>query len=182
MDKPFSFIVDPLTRAGVLGEHAPVDALAPSMVAEYSIAHGVLDDSYISSPEVVSGESPTPNGWRGLEWVTDDRIEQEFREAEERAKAIIADSDDNVLHFSEYGADWIKTQGKSRHVSLCGSQNTVLTRTSIHSPAFPRRIYPDGTPISVVPNKRELHCNIRDCVHAVIPSRADGDHPNTNKR
>jgi len=182
MDKPISYIVDPLTRAGITGEHSPVDGLPPSMVAECALSRGVLDDSYISSPEVVSGESAAPNGWRGLKWVTDDRIEREFREVGERAKAVIADSDDNVLHFSGYGADWIKAQGEPRHVSLDRSQNRVLTKTSIHSPAFPRRIHPDGTAISVVPNKRELHCNIRDCAHADIPSRADRGRPNIDKR
>ena len=111
MDKPFSFIVDPLTRAGAMGEHSPVDALIPSIVAEYAIVQGVSDDSYGSSPEAVSGELSTPSGWRSLEWVVDDQMEREFREAEERAKAIITDSDDNVFHFSAYGADWIKTQG-----------------------------------------------------------------------
>ena len=116
MDKPFSFIVDPLTRAGATGEHSPVDALVPSIVTEYAIAQSVSDGSYISSPEAVSSESPTPDGWRGLEWVTDGQIEREFREAEERAKAIIADSDDNVFHFSVYGADWIKAQSQSRHI------------------------------------------------------------------
>jgi len=111
MDKSFSFIVDPLTRAGAMGEHSTVDALVPSIVAEYAIVQGVSDDSYVSSPEAVSCESSTPSGWRSLEWVTNDRIEREFREAEERAKAIIADSDDNVFHFSAYGAGWIKAQG-----------------------------------------------------------------------
>ena len=111
MDKPFSFIVDPLTRAGATGEHSPVDALVPSIVAEYAIVQGISDDSYVSSPEAASVDSPTPNGWRSLEWVTNDRIEQECKEAEARAKAMIADSDDNVFHFSAYGADWIKTQG-----------------------------------------------------------------------
>lgn len=182
MDKPFSLIVDPLTRAGATGEHSPVDALVPSIVTEYAIIQGVLDDSYISSPEVVSGESPISNGWRGLEWVTDDRIEREFGEAGGRAKAIIADSDDSVFYFSAYGADWIKTQSQPRHISLHCSQNTFFTNSSIHSPAFPRCIHPDGTPIGVVPNKRELHCDIRDCAHAIIPSRADGDHPNADER
>ena len=118
MDKPISYIVDPLTRAGIMGEHSPMDGLPPSIVAEYAITHGVSDDSYISSPEIVSCESPALDGWRGLEWVTDDRIEREFREARERAKVTIADSDNNVLHFSGYGADWIKAQGQPRHVSL----------------------------------------------------------------
>ena len=115
MDKPLSLIVDPLTRAGATGEHSPVDALVPSIVAEYAIARGVSDKSYVLPPEVVSGDSPTPDGWKGLEWVTDDRIEQEFGGAEERAKAIITDSDDNVFHFSAYGADWIKAQGQYYH-------------------------------------------------------------------
>lgn len=113
MDKPMSFVVDPLTRAGAMGEHSPVDALVPSIATQYAIVQGVLDDSYVSSPEGASGESPVQNGWRSLEWVTDDRIEREFREAEEKAKAIITDSDDNVFHFGAYGADWIKTQGQS---------------------------------------------------------------------
>ena len=125
MDKPFSFIVDPLTRAGAMGEHSPVDALIPSIVAEYAIVQGVSDDSYGSSPEAVSGELSTPSGWRSLEWVVDDQMEREFREAEERAKAIITDSDDNVFHFSAYGADWIKTQGSSRNIfPLRRSPNT----------------------------------------------------------
>lgn len=111
MDKPLSFVVDPLTRAGAMGEHSPVDALVPSIVTEYVIVKGVSHDSFISPPEAVSGEPSTPSGWRGLGWITDDRIEEEFVGAEGRAKAIIADSDDNVFHFSAYGADWIKVRG-----------------------------------------------------------------------
>lgn len=131
MDKPLSFVVDPLTRAGATGEHSPVDALVPSIVTEYGIVKGVSHDSYISPPEVVSGEPSTSNGWRGLEWVTDDRIEREFAEAGERAKAIIADSDDNVFHFRMYGVDWIKARGQSHH-SLFGihtTWNVVLTKS-----------------------------------------------------
>lgn len=111
MDKPLSFIVDPLTRAGAMGEHSPVDALVPSIVTEYAIVKGVSHDSYVSSPEMASGEPSTPDGWRSLEWVTDDRMEREFTVAEGRAKAIITDSDDSVFHFDAYGADWIKTRG-----------------------------------------------------------------------
>ena len=125
MDKPFTLIVDPLTRAGATGEHSPVDALVPSIVAEYAIVQGVSDDSYASSPEVVSGDSSASDGWRSLEWVTDARMELEFRGAEERAKVIITDSDDNVFHFSAYGADWIKAQGQSCHTPLlCRSHST----------------------------------------------------------
>jgi hypothetical protein len=87
-------------------------------------------------------------------------MEREIRDAEERAKAIIGDSDDNVFHFGGYGADWIKAQGQPRHISLHRSQNTILTKSPIHSPTFPRCIHPDGTPTSLVPNKRELHRDV----------------------
>jgi hypothetical protein len=116
MDKPLSLIVDPLARAGAMGEHSPVDGLVPTILAEYAIIQGISSDSYILSPEAVSGEPSARSGWRRLEWVTDDQTECEFQEAKERAKAIIADSDNNVFHFSAYGADWIKTQGQSCHI------------------------------------------------------------------
>jgi hypothetical protein len=40
-DKPLTIIVDPSTRAGASGEHSPVDALVPSIVAEFGIIQGV---------------------------------------------------------------------------------------------------------------------------------------------
>lgn len=186
MDKPLSFVVDPLTRAGAMGEHSPVDALVPSIVSEYAVVKGVSHDSYATSPEVVSGESSTPGGWRGLEWITDSQMELEFREAEERAKAVIADSDDNVFHFSTYGADWIKSRGKSRHslFTIHTTWNTVLTKSTpsvIHSPVITRRIHPDGSTIGVVPYSGKLYCDIRDGTHAVISPWADGDNPNTDE-
>jgi carnitine O-acetyltransferase len=46
-----------------------------------------------------------------MEWLTDARVEQACGEAEERAREIIGDSDDSVLHYTIYGADWIKSTG-----------------------------------------------------------------------
>lgn len=40
-DKAISLIVDPSTRAGMMGEHSPVDALVPSIVAEYALVDEV---------------------------------------------------------------------------------------------------------------------------------------------
>ena len=40
-DKAISLIVDPCTRAGMMGEHSPVDALVPSIVAEYALVDEV---------------------------------------------------------------------------------------------------------------------------------------------
>lgn len=129
MDKPLSFIVDPLTRAGAMGEHSPVDALVPSIVTEYALVKGVSHESFLSPPEAVTGE--LSDGSRRLGWIADDRTERELRGAEERAMAMITDSDDNVFHFSAYGADWIKAQGQSRHVlfTIHTAYNMVLTNS-----------------------------------------------------
>ena len=106
-DKPFTLIVDPSTRAGATGEHSPCDALVPSIVAEYGIVEGVDLAAFEKSSSVeVSG------GWERLEWMTDDRIQEEGVTAQARALSIINDSDDSVLWFEGYGTDWIKGVGE----------------------------------------------------------------------
>ncbi|KAG6813949.1 hypothetical protein H0H92_005204 [Tricholoma furcatifolium] len=102
-DKPFTMIVDPSTRAGATGEHAPCDALVPSIVAEYAIVQGVDDAAFEGS--LVGSD---PGGWERLDWVADDKIRQECDAAYTRAVKIIEDSDDSVLWFEGYGTDWIK--------------------------------------------------------------------------
>lgn len=96
-----------------MGEHSPVDALVPSIVADYAVSQSIV-------PEAFSLPEPSPffsdrdlgiTGWKRLDWVTDDRIKAECNVAESRARALIVDSDDSVLWFSDYGADWIKSIG-----------------------------------------------------------------------
>lgn len=119
-DKTFTLIVDPSTRAGASGEHSPVDALVPSIVAEYGIIQGVDVNSFHSrAPEPNEVDGP---GWNRLDWVADDNIWKECRMATDRANAIIEDSDDSVLWFEKFGTDWIKTIGVSNvsvHINLC---------------------------------------------------------------
>ncbi|CAL1716338.1 unnamed protein product [Somion occarium] len=108
-DKPFTLIVESNGRAGANGEHSPCDALVPSIMAEYAVVQAIDLDAYdevLAMPSVQSNESQT--GWRRLDWVTDDRIKLECVVAEERARAIVQDSDDSVLWFDAYGAEWIK--------------------------------------------------------------------------
>ncbi|GLB40321.1 putative choline/Carnitine o-acyltransferase [Lyophyllum shimeji] len=102
-DKPFTLIVDSSTRAGATGEHAPCDALVPSIVAEYGIVEGV-DESAFSA----TWDEREPGGWERLDWVADEKIQKECVEAHARAVKIIEDSDDSVLWFGGYGTDWIK--------------------------------------------------------------------------
>ncbi len=115
-DKTFTLTVDPSTRAGATGEHAPVDALVPSIVAEYGLIEGVdvaSFDSQISDGSNHGNES----GWERLDWIGDDKIWLECNAATKRANAIIGNSDDSVLHFKKFGANWIKNFGKRFSIS-----------------------------------------------------------------
>lgn len=101
-DKPFTLIVEPSSRAGVMGEHSPCDALVPSIVAEYAVVQAIDGQALSQSTSV------TVDGWGRLDWVVDDHITNECTAAERRAMAIIEDSDDGILWYDRYGADWIK--------------------------------------------------------------------------
>lgn len=121
-DKPLSIIVDPSGRAGAMGEHSPCDALVPSIVAEYAVVEEV--ETTPSLPD-----EPTSEGWGRLDWIIDDRVTIATRNARERAKKIIDNSDDSVLWFEAYGVDWIKDAGPFM-------STTMLRRTEYLFPFF----------------------------------------------
>ena len=98
-----------------MGEHSPCDALVPSIVADYAVTQSIIPESF-SSPEPLpffSERDLDVVGWERLDWVTDAHIKAECVAAESRAERLIADSDDSVLWFSDYGTDWIKSVGAS---------------------------------------------------------------------
>ena len=126
-DKAYTLIVETNTRAGAMGEHSPCDALVPSIVADYAVVQSIV-------PEAFSQPEPAPffvdrdldaGGWERVDWVTDAHIEAECIAAESRAKGLIADSDDSVLWFSDYGVEWITSIGTS--TLSCVSDDDVLT-------------------------------------------------------
>jgi len=112
-DKGYTIIVETNTRAGSMGEHSPVDALVPSIVADYAVSQSIIPETFslTEPPPFFSNRDLDTLGWERLDWVTDERIEAECIAAESRAKDLIADSDDSVLWFSDYGADWIRSIG-----------------------------------------------------------------------
>lgn len=119
-DKAFTLIVDPAARAGAMGEHSPCDALVPSIVAEYGIVEGI-DEAQFSDDEPL-GE------WARLDWVTDARVQEQCDEAYGRAKSLIENSDDSVMWFSDYGADWIKGVGQSHLILLCDAYDDFVVQ------------------------------------------------------
>ncbi|CAK5273818.1 unnamed protein product [Mycena citricolor] len=109
-DKTFTLMVDPSTRAGASGEHAPCDALVPSIVAEWALVESVDPSAFESlEPEPFESRAKPDDGWERLDWDVDDQIRSECDGALDRAKAIIEDSDDDVFWFDAYGTDWIKS-------------------------------------------------------------------------
>ncbi|KAI0069154.1 acyltransferase ChoActase/COT/CPT [Artomyces pyxidatus] len=107
-DKAFTFIVETNSRAGAMGEHSPCDALVPSIVAEYAIIENIDPAAFDHPiPSMVSNVG-SGSGWERLDWITDDHVVRECDQAGARAQKLITDSDDSVLWFSDYGADWIK--------------------------------------------------------------------------
>lgn len=118
-DKGISLIVESNGRAGMTGEHSPVDALVPSIVADYSLAENIQSDpEWPPVQPIRAHEATAAQHWERLDWVFDDTLLAECSRAEERARAIIADSDDNVFWFSSYGTDWIKNLGKPKNYHL----------------------------------------------------------------
>ncbi|KAL5526743.1 hypothetical protein ACEPAF_8468 [Sanghuangporus sanghuang] len=109
-DKGITLIVENNGRAGMMGEHSPVDALVPSIVADYSLSTNMESGAEWAPLEPFESvkKYSEPRSWERLEWVVDNHIVQQCAKAESRAKAVIADSDDDVLWFTEYGTDWIK--------------------------------------------------------------------------
>lgn len=47
-----------------------------------------------------------------LSWTADGEIEKAIQTAEETIKSIVEDSEGLMLWFDEYGADWMKRQGR----------------------------------------------------------------------
>ncbi|ETW83153.1 hypothetical protein HETIRDRAFT_439662 [Heterobasidion irregulare TC 32-1] len=112
-----------------MGEHSPCDALVPIIVAEYAIIQSI-DEALFSASEPSHDFSQADGGigWQRLDWVTDTCVELECTQAEERAKGIIADSNDTRLSPDAYvqmalQLAWFKTRG-----TFTATYETVLTR------------------------------------------------------
>ena len=98
-----------------MGEHSSCDALVPSIIAEYSIVEDCPSDAFSPLQELVrtvkGGKGPSIGGWERLNLIVDNHLREECTKAEARAIENIQDSDDRVLWFTSFGADWIKSVG-----------------------------------------------------------------------
>ena len=103
-DKSMSLIVENNGRAGMNGEHSFVEALVPSIVADYT-----LYENMPSQDLALSQHAPCHS--ERLRWVLDDHLNKEIKEAVATAKSISEDSEPSEMFFDEFGVDWMKEIG-----------------------------------------------------------------------
>lgn len=117
-DKCLTVSVESNTRATVNGEHSPCDALIPSIVADYMLAESLGKPRGPPKEDRIKNDTRLINAANKeivrLSWVTDERIEADIKKAEGEVKNLVQDSEGLMLWFDEYGAEWIKKQGKQR--------------------------------------------------------------------
>ncbi|CAE6447104.1 unnamed protein product [Rhizoctonia solani] len=164
-DKSLTVSVESNGRAGMNGEHSPCDALIPSIIVDYVVAEPINIAAFSEAPQKLGGlEYVGPGegqGWKHLDWEIDSTIEEEIKQAEARAKAIVEDSDASQLWYSEYAADWMKKSGKvspdayiqlalqlawyKQHGSFTATYETASTRLFRHGRTDVIRTYSTDT-------------------------------------
>ncbi|KAI8074138.1 acyltransferase ChoActase/COT/CPT [Gongronella butleri] len=101
-DKGFQLIVETNAAAGVNGEHSAVDAVVPLRI---------FDDVLQKEPAQVAGDaSVTLAAPRHLTWTFDnvDAFKSVLQSAEQGAKTRIDNLDCKMLHYTDYGANFMK--------------------------------------------------------------------------
>ena len=105
-DKSFSLILESNARFGMMGEHSPVDALVPSIIADWSLEVPIDPCKFTSA--VSRPDSEGQISLRRLNWVVDQHILDQCKTVDSRVESVIKDSDARELWFDEYGAKWIR--------------------------------------------------------------------------
>ncbi|CAG8462315.1 479_t:CDS:10 [Dentiscutata heterogama] len=100
-DKALQIVVANNGRAGVNGEHSPSDAVIPGTIFDYIIKNEPAQDPQNTSPI----ELPPP---QHLKWIVDGSIMNTIQQAQINIQAAIDNVDSVLLHYNEYGSDWLK--------------------------------------------------------------------------
>ncbi|CAH7686690.1 acyltransferase ChoActase/COT/CPT [Phakopsora pachyrhizi] len=110
-DKSLSLIIENNSRASVMGEHSPCDALIPAIIVDFVMADGV--GSGLCDPAVkTASHHLEPQTWNRLDWVTDSKISEYIEEARKYVSKASEDSDGSITWFKDYGADYIRQSAK----------------------------------------------------------------------
>ena len=113
-DACLNVVVTNDARIGVNGEHSPCDALVPALAADYAAHREPATDP----PGAVSSDLKVVH----LKWTVDADILQGLKDAQTYITKTIRDSDLHVVHFTQYGADFIKKVAKvspDAYIQMC---------------------------------------------------------------
>ncbi|KAG0184691.1 Carnitine O-acetyltransferase mitochondrial [Apophysomyces sp. BC1034] len=103
LDKAISIIVENNGRAGINGEHSPADAVVPQQIFDRILAREPITDKDVSLAGVSQLQKPTYLGWE----LSGD-LHAKLNEAESNAKKLIGDLDSVLLHYNDYGSNFMK--------------------------------------------------------------------------
>lgn len=101
-DKSMQFIFESNGRAGINGEHTPADAVIP----------GRILDELVRNEKNADPAHPTHiqlGGIEAIKFVVNDEIKETIKQAEVNAKKMIDNVDSCLIHFNEYGSNFLKS-------------------------------------------------------------------------
>ena len=101
-DLGLTIVLDKNGRAGCNGEHSPCDAIVPANMFDYILKHEKTAN--------VQPTQKTPN-FKHLEFDFDDSAS--ISKATENTRNYCSQIQVELLHFSDYGADFIKSSAKA---------------------------------------------------------------------
>ncbi|KAF8941640.1 acyltransferase ChoActase/COT/CPT [Dissophora ornata] len=101
-DKSMQFIFESNGRAGINGEHTPADAVIP----------GRILDEIVRNEKHAEPHNPSSVQLQPVEhvkFVINDEVKETIKQAEVNAKKMIDNVDSCLIHFNEYGSNWLKS-------------------------------------------------------------------------
>ncbi|KAG0205355.1 Carnitine O-acetyltransferase mitochondrial [Mortierella sp. GBA30] len=101
-DKSMQFIFENNGRAGINGEHTPADAVIP----------GRILDELVRNEKTAEPKEPSHiqlGQIEAIKFVVNDEINGTIKRAEVNAKKMIDNVDSCLIHFNEYGSNWLKS-------------------------------------------------------------------------
>ncbi|KAF9572347.1 Carnitine O-acetyltransferase mitochondrial [Mortierella alpina] len=101
-DKSMQFIFESNGRAGINGEHTPADAVIPGRILDELVKNEKTAEPKEPSHVLLGSIEP-------IKFVVNDEIEETIKQAEVNAKKMIDNVDSCLIHFNEYGSNWLKS-------------------------------------------------------------------------
>ncbi|GBC09236.1 hypothetical protein RclHR1_08700004 [Rhizophagus clarus] len=139
-DKSLQLIVQSNGRAGVNGEHSPADAVIPGNIFDYIVSKEPAQDPSNSSS--IPLQAP-----QHLKWAPYSSLETVIKKAQSNIQAATDNVDSVLLHYNEYGSNWLKSVKVSpdafvqmalqltyyrQHGEQCPTYESASTRGFLH--------------------------------------------------